>query len=82
MGSPRVRRDEFDQSSGIDDLDAWSSEAGGRDRLGPGSPVFHPSFGEGVVLEVEGDDRDAKAKVRFATGVEKRIISRFLTPVT
>ena len=35
-----------------------------------------------AAFEVEGDDRDAKAKVRFATGVEKRIFSRFLTPVT
>ena len=79
MGAPPVHRDEFDQSSGFDELNDWTPESNADDALRPGSRVFHPSFGEGLVIQVDGDDRDSKATVRFATGLEKRIISRFLT---
>lgn len=82
MGSPRPKGDEFDQSSGFDDLDTWTSKGDVSEGLRPGGHVFHPSFGEGVILQIDGDDRDAKARVRFAGGLEKRIISRFLTRVT
>jgi hypothetical protein len=79
MSSPPVKRDEFDQSSGFDEFEDWTPESAEQSVMRPGSRVFHPSFGEGVVLQIDGDDRDAKATVRFATGLEKRIISRFLT---
>ncbi|MBO7410695.1 MAG: ATP-binding domain-containing protein, partial [Ottowia sp.] len=32
----------------------------------PGQRVFHPKFGEGRVLAVQGQGADAKAQVRFA----------------
>jgi len=79
MSSPPVKRDEFDQSSGFDEFEDWTPESAEQSAMRPGSRVFHPSFGEGVVVQIDGDDRDAKATVRFATGLEKRIISRFLT---
>tara|TARA_B100000405_G_scaffold136673_1_gene95502 strand:- start:176 stop:424 length:249 start_codon:yes stop_codon:yes gene_type:complete len=79
MSAPPVVRDEFDQSSGFDDLDDWSPDSAAESALRAGSRVFHPSFGEGVVLQIDGSDLDAKATVRFATGLQKRIISRFLT---
>jgi DNA helicase II / ATP-dependent DNA helicase PcrA len=51
-------------------------DAGG---IGRGTRVAHPSWGEGVVLACDGQGKDAKATVRFATG-EKRILVRFLGP--
>ncbi len=48
--------------------------------LGPSSRVFHPSFGEGTVLDVSGAGADAVLRVRFAAGLEKRIVARYLTP--
>ena len=82
MAAPPVQRDAFDQSSGFDDLDDWTPEGAAEGLLREGSRVFHPSFGEGRVVQIDGDERDAKATVRFATGMEKRIISRFLTRVS
>jgi DNA helicase-2/ATP-dependent DNA helicase PcrA len=82
MGSPGSKGDEFDQSSGFDDLDTWTPEGDVGEGLRPGGRVFHPSFGEGVIVQIDGDDRDAKARVRFASGLEKRIITRFLTRVS
>ncbi|MCB9727342.1 MAG: UvrD-helicase domain-containing protein [Deltaproteobacteria bacterium] len=49
-------------------------------RLGPGSRVFHPSFGEGTVAELSGAGSEAILRVRFAAGLEKRILARYLTP--
>ena len=82
MAAPAVQRDDFDQSSGFDDLDDWTPEGASAGVLRPGSRVFHPSFGEGMIVQIDGDERDAKATVRFSTGLEKRIISRFLTRVS
>ena len=49
--------------------------------LDEGSTVFHPSFGEGRVLTLDGQGRDAKARVLFDDGGERRILARFLTLV-
>lgn len=48
--------------------------------LGPGSQVEHPSFGMGVVLEVDGSP-DPTATVKFSGWSTKRIKVRFLEVV-
>jgi DNA helicase-2/ATP-dependent DNA helicase PcrA len=45
-----------------------------------GERVFHPKFGEGVVLTREGEGDSAKLTVRFATVGPKKIVARFVTP--
>ncbi len=52
--------------------------------LAPGARVAHPTWGEGVVLDVSGVGPDAIVRVRFADDIEKRIMVRYgkLTPVT
>ena len=47
--------------------------------IGPGTRVFHPKFGAGSVLRVKGSGENATIEVRFAGGVSKKIIARFLT---
>ncbi len=45
--------------------------------IGPGTRVRHPSFGDGVVVDVSGGGLDSVVRVRFDGGVEKRIMLRF-----
>ena len=47
--------------------------------LGPHAPVFHSTFGHGTVTSVQGEGPKARVAVRFDSGVEKRILARFLT---
>lgn len=49
----------------------------------PGQRVFHPKFGEGVVLAVQGQGADAKAQVRFARHGTKWLLldKARLTPI-
>jgi DNA helicase-2/ATP-dependent DNA helicase PcrA len=54
-------------------------------RVGPsasalGGTVIHDSFGEGQVLERDGDGPDAKVTVSFPRVGVKRIVARFLRP--
>jgi DNA helicase-2/ATP-dependent DNA helicase PcrA len=44
----------------------------------PGTRVFHPKFGEGVVLGCEGRGADAKLTVRFASVGPRKLIARYL----
>ena len=48
--------------------------------IAPRSTVFHPTYGQGTVLEVTGAGDKARVRVKFEGGAEKRIIARFLTP--
>jgi DNA helicase-2/ATP-dependent DNA helicase PcrA len=45
--------------------------------LVPGVRVRHPSWGEGVVVDVSGRGLDAVVRVRFADDAEKRIMVRY-----
>lgn len=45
--------------------------------IGRGTRVRHPSFGEGVIVDVSGGGLDSVVRVRFDDGVEKRIMVRF-----
>jgi len=45
--------------------------------LEPGARVRHPRWGEGEVLDVSGRGLDAIVRIRFADGVEKRIMLRY-----
>lgn len=45
--------------------------------IGPGTRVRHPSFGDGVVVDVSGGGLDSVIRVRFDDGVEKRMMVRF-----
>ena len=67
-------RDDFDQS--MPSYEDFSQEPG---QIGPSSLVFHPAFGEGQVLRVEGDGPHAKIAVRFSDGAVKKLLARFLT---
>ena len=42
--------------------------------LVPGEAVLHARFGEGVVIEVEGEGDDARATIRFPNHGEKRFL--------
>jgi DNA helicase II / ATP-dependent DNA helicase PcrA len=57
------------------------SSGGGRTRSSRraiGREVFHDQFGPGVVIDAEGDGRNAKYTVRFGTML-KRVMGRFLS---
>ncbi len=45
-----------------------------------GQTVRHRVFGEGVVLDLEGDGEDMKVKVRFASVGTKQLIASYLEP--
>ena len=45
--------------------------------LNAGARVTHPSWGDGVVLEVAGSGLDAVVRVRFTDDTEKRIMVRY-----
>ncbi|MCD4829253.1 MAG: UvrD-helicase domain-containing protein [Candidatus Cloacimonetes bacterium] len=47
-----------------------------------GARVRHKSFGEGVVLNVDGDGLDARLTVSFSGGQMKRIVGSFVKLVT
>ncbi|MCA9515609.1 MAG: ATP-binding domain-containing protein, partial [Myxococcales bacterium] len=49
------------------------------DGPGPGSAVFHPQFGQGRIVDIEGQGERAKARVRFADGETRKLMARFLT---
>ncbi|MGM0577882.1 MAG: ATP-dependent helicase [Myxococcota bacterium] len=66
-----------DFSQAMPDYESFSQE---EFILGPGAPVFHPTFGEGKVVDLSGSGPSARVRVRFAGGVEKRIVAKFLTP--
>lgn len=83
-GSPREARrpvDEVDAWSvdDVPDYEGESQEPG--EALRKGSRVFHTKFGEGRVLEVEGQGERGKAKVIFADGVTRKLIAGVLTLV-
>jgi DNA helicase-2/ATP-dependent DNA helicase PcrA len=46
-----------------------------------GRKVRHAQFGEGVVLEVDGEGPNAKLTVKFPQVGLKRVVARFLQPV-
>jgi DNA helicase-2/ATP-dependent DNA helicase PcrA len=43
-----------------------------------GARVFHNSFGEGTVMESDGDGRDARLTIRFSSAGVKRVVARFV----
>lgn len=45
-----------------------------------GQEVMHRTYGEGTVIDCEGDGAEMKVRVRFANGVTKFLIASFLTP--
>jgi DNA helicase-2/ATP-dependent DNA helicase PcrA len=53
-----------------------AAPSSGAERLGlvPGDAVVHARFGEGVVIEVEGEGDDARAKICFPDHGEKRFL--------
>lgn len=67
----RARRRETDV---FPDYEGFSQESHG---LGPGTRVSHPSWGEGLVLDVTGSGLDAIVRVRFDGDIEKRIMLRY-----
>ena len=40
--------------------------------------VYHPSYGPGVVLSVEGKGAEARVLVRFAGAIRKKIVAKYL----
>ncbi|MEE2779526.1 MAG: hypothetical protein VYE15_03310, partial [Myxococcota bacterium] len=68
--------DPFDQS--MPDYEEFSQD---ERPMGPGAEVFHPTFGQGRVMRLDGQGREARAQVRFDDGEVRRIVARFLTVV-
>ncbi len=58
---------------------SYQPTAQGRFRIG--QEVRHRIFGDGIVLDCEGDGEDMKVKVRFAKVGTKQLIASYLTPV-
>lgn len=56
----------------------YKPEAQGRFRIG--QEVHHRIFGDGTVLDLEGDGDDMKVKVRFSKIGTKVLIASYLTP--
>ena len=54
--------------------DEVSSGAGPEFLLKPGDVVFHDSYGQGVVLTVEGKPEDPEAKIKFDAGVKYLVL--------
>jgi len=67
--------EDFDQS--MPSYEEFSQEP---QSMGPSSLVFHATFGEGHVLNINGQGPHAKVKVRFSDGAVKTLLARFLTP--
>ena len=44
-----------------------------------GSRVRHPTLGQGVVLELEGEGDDAKFTIFFERAGKKKLIARYAT---
>ncbi len=68
---PRSRRAESDV---FPDYENFSQESHG---LEPGARIAHPSWGEGVVLDITGSGFDAIVRIRFDDDVEKRVMVRY-----
>jgi DNA helicase II / ATP-dependent DNA helicase PcrA len=67
--------EDFDQS--MPSYEEFSQEP---QSMAPASLVFHATFGEGRVLNINGEGPHAKVKVRFSDGAVKTLLARFLTP--
>ncbi|MHB8877347.1 MAG: ATP-dependent helicase [Myxococcaceae bacterium] len=80
--APRVRRREDLEGTGPV-IDRSYDQSGDYAEAGEvkGLRVRHSSFGDGVVLEVDGQGPNAKLTVKFASVGLKRVIARFLTPL-
>jgi DNA helicase-2/ATP-dependent DNA helicase PcrA len=61
----------------------WENESQDRDEspFKPGRRVFHPSFGEGRVVDLEGQGERAKVTVQFRDGQTRKLIAKVLTRV-
>jgi DNA helicase-2/ATP-dependent DNA helicase PcrA len=78
----RRRRDEYDPSEGptIDRSYDQSGDYEGRTSM-KGMRVRHVDFGEGVVVDYEGEGARAKVTVKFPSVGLKRVIAKFLQPL-
>ncbi len=81
--APKIRRrDEYDQTGPQIDRSFDQStdfhESGSEVK---GLRVRHSQFGDGVVVEVDGQGPNAKLTVKFPAVGLKRVIARFLTPM-
>lgn len=56
---------------------SYTPQAQGKFRIG--QQVMHRIFGEGTVIDLEGDGKEMKVKVRFATVGTKILMSDYLT---
>ena len=61
-------------SSFIDDYD---TDVDASDRLKLGQRVFHQKFGEGVVLNYEGQGRHARVQVNFENAGSKWLVMEY-----
>lgn len=69
-----ARRKRPRHESVFPDYEDYSQESAS---LEAGARVRHPRWGEGEVVEVSGSGLDAIVRIRFADGVEKRIMLRY-----
>jgi DNA helicase-2/ATP-dependent DNA helicase PcrA len=77
--SAKTKQPSNDWSEFSQAMPSYEDESQDNETIGPGSRVFHPKFGTGSVLRINGNGENATIEVRFAGGVSKKIIARFLT---
>jgi DNA helicase-2/ATP-dependent DNA helicase PcrA len=74
LGSRLARVGRLPRADGFPDYESYSQDV---PAIGRGARVFHPTWGEGVVVDVSGASHDAVVRVRFDVGEEKRIMIRY-----
>jgi DNA helicase-2/ATP-dependent DNA helicase PcrA len=73
--------DEFDQRAPDDDVPVYRQDGqayGGAARYGVGARVSHAAFGDGRVVEAQGEGKDLKIVVDFASVGRKTVYARYL----
>ena len=80
-GTARPSRETWDEVK--DPEPDWENESQEHDEspFKPGRRVFHPSFGEGRVTDLEGQGERAKVTVQFRDGQSRKLIAKVLTRV-
>jgi len=72
--STRAARARRRRADVFPDYEDYSQE---QPELAPGVRVRHPSWGDGVILDVSGTGEDTIVRVEFGDGSEKRIMVRY-----
>lgn len=76
---PAEPADHVDQVVNWEDVSQDSPSRKSGEGWARGMRTFHPQFGEGLVLGVEGQGEKAKVDVRFWDGTQRKLVARVLS---